>query len=84
MTLARSGKVVDVAAGQSILDAVRAAGVNAPASCRTGRCGTWAVKVISGSPHHRDEVLSSERRNDEKLIGICVSRATGVDLTLNL
>ena len=84
VTLARSGKVVEVAAGQSILDAVRATGVNAPASCRTGQCGTCAVKVISGSPHHRDEVLSSEQRNDEKLICICVSRATGADLTLNL
>jgi ferredoxin len=43
-----------------------------------------AVKVTSGSPDHRDDVLSSEQRNDEKLMCICVSRATGANLTLDL
>jgi ferredoxin len=84
VTLARSGNIVEVAADQSILDAVRAAGVNAPASCRTGRCGMCAVKVTSASPDHHDEVLSSEQRNDEKLMCLCVSRATGANLTLDL
>jgi ferredoxin-NADP reductase/predicted pyridoxine 5'-phosphate oxidase superfamily flavin-nucleotide-binding protein len=84
VTLARSGKVIEVAADQTVLDAVHAAGIDAPASCRTGQCGTCAVKVTSGSPDHRDDVLSSEQRNDEKLMCICVSRATGANLTLDL
>jgi len=84
VTLARSGKIVDVPADQSILDAVQAVGVNAPASCRTGQCGMCAVRVTSGSPDHRDEVLSTEQRNNGKLMCICVSRATGPDLTLDL
>jgi ferredoxin-NADP reductase len=84
VTLARSGKIVEVAADQSVLDAVQAAGVDAPASCRTGQCGMCAVKVTGGSPDHRDDVLSREQRDDEKLMCICVSRAMGENLRLDL
>lgn len=36
VTLQRSGKPINVSKTQSILDAVRAAGVEVPASCRAG------------------------------------------------
>jgi ferredoxin-NADP reductase/predicted pyridoxine 5'-phosphate oxidase superfamily flavin-nucleotide-binding protein len=84
VTLARSGKTVHVPAGKSILDTVQAAGVRAPASCRIGNCGMCAVKVVAGTPDHRDEVLTDEQRKDENLMCICVSRATGPDLTIDL
>jgi len=48
--LARSGRSIAVSATQSILDAVRAAGIDAPYACRVGTCRTCAVTVISGDP----------------------------------
>jgi ferredoxin-NADP reductase/predicted pyridoxine 5'-phosphate oxidase superfamily flavin-nucleotide-binding protein len=84
VTLRRSGKVVDVAPGKSILDAVEGAGVPAAFGCRSGTCGTCRVKVLGGEPEHRDTALSDDQRERERLMCICVSRAVGADLTLDL
>jgi len=82
--LQRSSRVVEVSASQSILDAVQAVGVDAPAACRAGNCGTCAVKVLSGEPDHRDSSLSIVEREQAGLMCICVSRATSSTLTLDL
>ena len=84
LTLKRSGKRLAVTPQQSILEAVEAAGAQAPAGCRTGNCGTCAVKVLAGEPEHRDAALSDVERNQAGLMCICVSRARGVELTLDL
>jgi ferredoxin-NADP reductase len=82
--LKRSGRSVPVAADQSILDAVQASGVDAPAACRTGTCGTCAVKVLKGEPMHRDSVLTEVDRTTGGKMCICVSRAKGEHLQLDL
>ena len=84
VTLARSGKRIAVAADQSILDAVEAAGVPAPSGCRSGTCGTCQVKVVSGEPEHRDTALNDADREVAGLMCICVSRAVGPELTLDI
>jgi ferredoxin-NADP reductase/predicted pyridoxine 5'-phosphate oxidase superfamily flavin-nucleotide-binding protein len=84
ITLEKSGKVIEVAAGTSILDAVQAAGVDAPASCRIGDCSTCAVRVLAGTPDHRDLALTRAEHEDEGLMCICVSRALTPGLTLDL
>jgi len=83
VTLKRSGKQVAVAVNQSILDAVEAAGTAVSAGCRAGNCGTCAVKVLEGAPEHRDSALSDAERERGKMC-ICVSRAQGQALTLDL
>jgi len=82
--LKRSGRTVQVAADQSILEAVHAAGVDAPAACRTGTCGTCAINVLHGLPAHRDSVLTEEEQTSGRKMCICVSRAQGERLTLDL
>ncbi|MBL8515994.1 MAG: 2Fe-2S iron-sulfur cluster binding domain-containing protein [Betaproteobacteria bacterium] len=82
--LARSRRVIQVASQQSLLDAIESAGIEAPAACRTGRCGTCAVKVLAGAPEHRDHVLSAQERTQAALMCPCVSRAAGDALTLDL
>ena len=82
VTLKRSGKVIEVPASASILEAVEAAGIDAPASCRIGNCGTCRVKVLAGTPEHRDNALSDEERTDHMCI--CVSRASSDTLELDL
>lgn len=84
VTLAGSGRVVDVPAGTTIVEALRADGVEVPVSCEQGVCGTCLTRVLSGEPDHRDLYLTDEERaaNDQMLP--CCSRAKTPMLVLDL
>ncbi|MEU4876315.1 PDR/VanB family oxidoreductase [Streptomyces sp. NPDC021608] len=82
--LARSGRTLTVAPGVSVLDAVRAAGVQVLYSCAEGTCGTCETDVLDGTPEHRDCVLSTEERESGETMMICVSRCRGERLVLDL
>ena len=84
VTLQRSGQLVPVAPEQTILDAVEAAGAPVAFGCRSGTCGTCQVKVLGGLPEHRDMALTDDQRDHDGLMCICVSRAAGAELTLDL
>lgn len=84
--LKRSNKTVEVSEHQSLLEAVEAAGVEAPFLCRGGACGQCETKVLShdGTLVHNDHYLTEdERAGDDKLM-ICVSRFKGRELVLDL
>jgi len=82
--LRRSGKQIEVAADQSILDAMLDAGIDALYSCRSGSCRTCAVKLLDGEPDHRDTALSEGEHEQDKLFCPCVSRAQGDSLVLDI
>ncbi|WP_243717360.1 PDR/VanB family oxidoreductase [Actinomadura sp. KC345] len=82
--LAVSGTTLDVEPGRSILETVEKAGVNVLSSCREGTCGTCETPVLEGEPDHRDSVLTEEERADGGFMMICVSRARGSRLVLEL
>ncbi|MFD5257026.1 PDR/VanB family oxidoreductase [Streptomyces bobili] len=82
--LARSGRTLTVAAGVSVLDTVRAAGVEVLFSCTEGTCGTCETDVLDGTPDHRDSVLTDEEREAGETMMICVSRCRGKRLVLDL
>ena len=82
--LARSGQVVRVASGISIVAALAAIGVEIDTSCGEGVCGTCMVDVVSGEPDHRDHCLSKAERASGKMICCCVSRARSSKLVLDL
>jgi len=84
VNLKRSGKQLDVAADQTILDAMLEAGVDTPFSCRVGDCKSCAVKVIEGEADHRDAALSEAERENDQLMCPCVSRAKGERLVLDI
>ena len=75
--LARSAMVVSVRADQSVLEAVRAAGVDHPSSCEMGICGTCETPVLSGEVDHRDDLFTDEERSGCASMLICVSRSKG-------
>lgn len=77
--LARSELVVPVRADQSVLEAVREAGVEHPSSCEMGFCGTCETAVLSGEVDHRDDLFTEEERLTCASMLICVSRAKGRD-----
>ena len=78
------GTEVAVGAGETILDAVRRAGVPALSSCAEGICGTCETRVLAGVPEHRDQLLSDEERESGETMMICVSRCRGERLVLDL
>jgi ferredoxin-NADP reductase len=82
--LRRSGRRLEVRPEQTILEAVEAAGITTPFSCRAGTCGTCATKVLGGTPEHRDTARSDAERARAGLMCICVSRASTPDLALDL
>ncbi|WP_247874243.1 PDR/VanB family oxidoreductase [Azospirillum sp. TSH58] len=81
---ARSGVTVTVTEGVSVLDALDAAGVSVASSCEQGICGTCETAVLEGEPDHRDSVLSDAERAAGKTMMICVSRARGARLVLDI
>lgn len=82
--LARSGVTVQVPVGCSILAAVEAAGVPVLSSCREGTCGTCETDVLDGVPDHHDSLLTAAERAAGDTMMICVSRASGPRLVLDL
>ncbi|MGW6904226.1 PDR/VanB family oxidoreductase [Streptomyces sp. NPDC054940] len=82
--LARSGLTLTVTPGVSLLDTVRAAGVEVLYSCTEGTCGTCETDVLDGTPEHRDSVLTPEEQESGETMMICVSRCRGQRLVLDL
>lgn len=82
--LQRSGEKVAVSGSQTVLEALRLAGIDAPYDCAAGNCGTCAVKVLEGIPDHRDTALTAAERDRAGLMCICVSRAHSERLVLDL
>ncbi|MBC7269244.1 MAG: oxidoreductase [Streptomyces sp.] len=84
VVLVRTGRTVGVPAGVSVLEAVRAAGVEVLYSCAEGTCGTCETDVVEGVPDHRDSVLTGAERAAGDTMMICVSRCRGRRLVLDL
>ncbi|CAE6840840.1 PDR/VanB family oxidoreductase [Paraburkholderia aspalathi] len=82
--LRRSGLTLEVRTGESILEAIVAAGVTADYDCQIGECGTCVTKVLEGKPLHRDYYLSEKERNAGRCICTCVSWAETSRLVLDL
>jgi len=80
--LARSGIDVEVPAGTTILDALRAAGQRVPSSCESGTCGSCRTVLLEGDAEHRDLVLMPDEQASR--IMVCVSRARSGRLVLDL
>ncbi len=79
--LARSGEVIEVPVGVTILEALRAKGHKVPSSCESGACGSCRTKLLGGEVDHRDLVLSEHERSDN--IMVCVSRARSLELVID-
>ena len=83
--LARSGKTIRVGAAQSLLEALEAAGVDAPYLCRGGACGQCETDVCEadGTFEHNDHWLSDAEKASGRKIMPCVSRFRGARLVID-
>ena len=82
--LARSRRTIAVSAEKTILEALAEAGVRVVSSCSQGVCGTCITGLLGGAPDHRDAFLSEKERKACDRIMLCVSRAKGERLVLDL
>lgn len=82
--LRQSNMTLEVPADKSILDTVTDAGVFVPRSCTEGTCGSCETPVLSGTPDHRDVVLSPEEQEASETMMLCVSRAKCPRLVLDI
>lgn len=83
--LAVTGRTITVGPAQSLLEAIEAAGVDAPYLCRGGACGQCETKVIGcdGTIVHRDHWLTPEEQATGTKIMPCVSRFEGKTLVID-
>ncbi|MFD9036923.1 PDR/VanB family oxidoreductase [Streptomyces bottropensis] len=82
--LRSSGVMLTVRPGQSVLRAVEAAGAPVLSSCEEGICGSCETAVLAGDIDHRDALLTEDERAAGDTMLICVSRARGGRLVLDL
>jgi ferredoxin-NADP reductase len=73
MQCARSGATVQVAAGQTLLEAAEAGGVAIDSICRSGVCGTCRTRVIDGDVPCESAGLDDADREDGYVLA-CVAR----------
>lgn len=84
VVLEATGRVIQVAPGQSVLTAVQRAGVDVPSSCEEGTCGSCETPVLKGEIDHRDSVLTEDERAAGRTMMLCVSRSRSPRLVLDL
>lgn len=80
---AQSQRTITVDAHQSLLEAMEAAGIDAPWMCRGGACGQCETDVLGcdGQIEHHDHWL--EPQDQARKIMPCVSRFRGTLLTID-
>jgi dimethylamine monooxygenase subunit B len=83
--LKASGKKITVGGHQSLLEAIEAAGVEAPYLCRGGACGQCETDVLAcdGRLLHNDHWLTDDQKAGGSKIMPCVSRFEGKTLVLD-
>lgn len=74
---ADSDVTLDVPADRSLLQTLRAAGLDVPSDCEEGLCGSCELAVEGGEIDHRDRVLTAGERAGGDRIITCCSRGKG-------
>ncbi|MDA0846529.1 MAG: PDR/VanB family oxidoreductase [Proteobacteria bacterium] len=80
--LSRSGVSIDVAEGQTIIEALKTANVDVETSCEAGVCGTCVVDYLEGEPIHNDVVLMPDEQKNS--LALCVAGCKSKKLVLDL
>lgn len=80
--LKKSNIRITIPQDQTILETLRDNGYDLRSSCESGTCGSCKTRLLAGDIEHRDLVLTDDERED--FIMICVSRAKGGEIILDL
>ena len=84
LRLDRSGRTLTVGADESAIEVLRREGYDIRFSCRQGNCGSCETHVLDGIVEHRDVVLTPAQHAKHDRMMVCVSRAHGERIVLDL
>lgn len=84
LKLKKSGLELRIEPGDTILQRLRAMGLDVPASCEQGVCGSCETRVLHGCPDHKDLILSAQEKQAGTVMMICCSGALSPELELDL
>ena len=82
--LAKSGQEFFIPEGRTILEVLLDEGIDIDYSCELGICGACEQRVISGTPEHRDSILSEEEQAENTRVMICCAGCKSDRLVLDL
>jgi len=82
--IASTGLVVQVAADESIIEALARHDVFIETSCEQGICGSCLTSILEGVPEHRDLYLSEQEKKANNQFLPCCARAKTKRLILDL
>ncbi len=84
VVLSKSNQRIEVMADQTILQAIESLNIDVECLCREGVCGTCETAILVGEAIHHDQYLSDEEKAEQQSMMICVSRAKGKEIVLDL
>lgn len=79
-----TGEVFQVASDETLIDVLHENGYPVMCSCTQGVCGSCLTPVLDGIPEHRDAILSDADKAMNDCMTVCVSRAQGERIVLDL
>lgn len=82
--LAKSNQRIEVLADQTILQAIEGLNIEVECLCREGVCGTCETAILQGEAEHFDQYLDDAEKAAQRSMMICVSRAKGKEIILDL
>jgi vanillate O-demethylase ferredoxin subunit len=82
--IASTGQTYAIPAGQSVVHALQAQGIEILTSCEQGVCGTCITRLLDGEPDHRDMYFTDEEHAKNDQFTPCCSRARSKTLVLDL
>ncbi|WOE31726.1 MULTISPECIES: carnitine monooxygenase, reductase subunit CntB [unclassified Acinetobacter] len=82
--LAKTNQRIEVMADQTILQAIESLHIDVECLCREGVCGTCETAILQGEAEHFDQYLDDDEKAAQQSMMICVSRAKGKEITLDL
>jgi vanillate O-demethylase ferredoxin subunit len=82
--LRSSGRVIDVPADKTAVNALADAGIEIVVSCEQGHCGSCLTPVLEGMPDHRDQFMLPEEHQRNDCFTPCCSRALSETLVIDL
>lgn len=75
------GMSMEVPEGKSVLDVLEEEDLPIMSQCAEGTCGTCVMRVVEGTPDHRDSVFTEEQ-HEQGAFATCVSRSLSPTLVL--
>ena len=82
--LNRSGRQLDVKFDESLIDALRKENIKVAYACMQGTCGACLTSIVKGEADHRDALMTDHEKSQNKQMCLCVSRAKGGEIILDL